>query len=233
LIAPQLKYSQSIYESVLDENTREGQDWLDLGCGHHLLPPWRVAEERRLLARPASIVGLDYSLDSLRKHRNIRRRVRGDIAKLPFKSKSFDLISSNMVFEHLQEPEEQLAEIFRVLRPGGLLVFHTPNKFGYALAAGRLLPAAVKTRLAGVLQDRASSDVFPTFYRINSSRTITELAERVGFHVRETRLIVSSATLIMIPPLAVLELLLLRLLMTQSLQQFRTNIIAVLEKPRG
>jgi hypothetical protein len=90
----------------------------------------------------------------------------------------------------------------------------------------------VKVRLAGLLQDRHAEDVYPTFYRINSRDTITDLAARCGFTVREIRLVVSSATMIMVPPVVVFELLLLRLLMTAPFERLRTNIIAILEKPR-
>lgn len=231
VLAPSLKYSQAIYETVLEQHVASGMAWLDLGCGHQLLPKWRREQEHQLAARAGRLVGFDYDADALRRHPTIRDRVRGDVSMLPFRDGTFDLITSNMVFEHLAEPEAQLKEVFRVLRPGGLLVFHTPNKLGYALATGRLIPAGLKVKLAGFLQDRRPEDVYPTFYRVNTTNAIEALAMRVGFRVDELKLIVSSATLIMIPPLVVLELLLLRALMTRPFQRFRTNIIAVLSKP--
>lgn len=53
VIAPGLKYSQAIYEDVLRENIGESYKWLDLGCGHHLLAPWRIdEEEKKSLTKP-------------------------------------------------------------------------------------------------------------------------------------------------------------------------------------
>lgn len=231
VIAPTLKYSQAIYESVLTSYVGAGKDWLDLGCGHQLLPPWRHEQEKRLVARARSLVGLDYDFDALCQHRTIVDRVRGDVSRLPFRGDAFDLISANMVFEHLRRPEAQLAEIFRALRPGGKLIFHTPNKYGYGAIIGRLIPGGLKIRLAWLLQGRLEKDVYPTFYRINSSSAIRHVAERVGFQVKKIKLIVSSPNFVMIPPLVVFELLLLRLLMTRSMRRLRTNIIVVLEKP--
>lgn len=231
VIAPTLKYSQAIYETVLESHTRDRKDWLDLGCGHQLLPPWRHEQEKQLAARARTLVGFDYDFDALRKHRTITDRVRGDVSKLPFPGDTFDLMSSNMVFEHLKEPAIQLAEIFRVLRPGGMLIFHTPNKYGYGVLIGLLFPGWVKVKLAWLLQGRKAEDVYPAYYRINSTSAIRQLAERTGFRVKEIKLIVSSPNLIMIPPLVIFELLLLRLLMTRPLRPWRTNIIAILEKP--
>jgi ubiquinone/menaquinone biosynthesis C-methylase UbiE len=231
VLAPSLKYSQTIYEEVLFSQPNAVRRWLDLGCGHQLLPSWRFDQERSLVAKSEFLVGLDYDLDSLRKHRTIKHLVRGDVSRLPFAPETFDLVTSNMVFEHLSDPETQLNEIFRVLKPNGVLVFHTPNRMGYSTAVARLAPESLKAKAIFFLEEREEADVFRTYYRINTENTIRELAERVGFNVASVRLIVSSAQFAVVPPLAIIELMLIRLLMTHRARRFRTNIIAVLTKP--
>ena len=231
VIAPTLRYSQTLYEAELASYSRVGKDWLDLGCGHQLLPPWRHEQEKHLASQARILIGLDYDFDALRKHRTIVDRVRGDVSRLPFKDDTFDLISSNMVFEHLKRPEAELSEIFRTLRPGGILIFHTPNKYGYGVLGGRLIPRSIKVWLAWLLQGRREEDVYPTFYRVNSASVIRQLAAGVGFQVEKIRLIVSTPNFAMVPPLMIPELLLLRLLMTRSMRSLRTNIIGVLKKP--
>ena len=106
IIAPGLKYSQSIYEDVLNENCIDSDIWLDLGCGHHLLPKWRIEHEKELVSKAKVIVGIDYDHLSLTKHQTITNRVRGDISNLPFPDNTFDVITANMVFEHLDNPEK-------------------------------------------------------------------------------------------------------------------------------
>jgi ubiquinone/menaquinone biosynthesis C-methylase UbiE len=231
VIAPGVQYSQAHYEQALHAHVGQGKDWMDLGCGHTLLPPWRAEQERQLVARARRLTGLDYDFAALRQNRVIHHRVRGDVSKLPFTDNAFDLVTANMVFEHLQEPQRQMAEIFRVLKPGGTLIFHTPNKYGYGVLTAKLVPEPLKKVLTSILQGRKAEDVYPTYYRVNSASTIGELAARTGFRVKEIDLIMSSATLVMIPPLVILELLWMRLLMTDSLRSLRTNIIAVLQKP--
>ncbi len=230
IIAPSLKYSQTIYEEVLFSHSNNISKWLDLGCGHQLLPPWRIDHERLLVARPHLLVGLDYDYNSLRNHKTIKHLIRGDISRLPFTSDSFDLVTSNMVFEHLSDPESQLREIFRVLKPSGSLVFHTPNSMSYSVILAKAIPETLKAEFIWFLQHRKEEDVFPVYYRVNTERTVQKLAERVGFEVATLRLIVSSAQFVMIPPLVIVELLLIRLLMMPFARRFRTNIIAVLTK---
>ena len=47
---------------------------------------------------------------------------------IPYKDSTFDLVFSDNVMEHVQNPYLALREIFRVLKPGGCFLSKTPNK---------------------------------------------------------------------------------------------------------
>jgi SAM-dependent methyltransferase len=230
VIAPGLRYSQELYEEVLKRHVGAETDWLDLGCGHQLLPSWRAEEERRLAARCRSLVGLDYDFEALKAHPNIRRRVRGDMSRLPFASESFDLVTANMVVEHLSEPDVQFREVSRVLRPGGLFLFHTPSAHGYPTVLARYVPRAPKLALVRLLEGRKAEDVYPAYYRANTRRRIEELSRATGMELAELKMLVTDAMFNSVPPLAAFELAWIRLLMTEPLKPLRTNVIAVMRK---
>ena len=177
-IAPGLRYCLEEYEDALAGSVKRETRWLDLGCGHNLLPQWRAEQEQALTRRPAQLVGLDYDMPSLRNHHSISQLVRGDILRLPFRDGSFNLVSSSMVFEHLKQPRAQLEEIRRVMNPGGELIFLTPNTKGYTTILGRLMPEFLKSRAIRFFHDREEHDVFPTFYRINSPAQIAQARSR-------------------------------------------------------
>src|SRR5438270_511508 len=119
----------------------------------------------------------------------------------------------------------------KVLAPGGVFSVHTPNRRGYATIAARLIPKRIKKKLVNLFEGREAEDVFETFYRANTKEDIEQLARAAGLGVRRIRLTVTSAELVVVPPLVFFELLWIRLLMTNLLKPLRTTIIAVLQKP--
>jgi SAM-dependent methyltransferase len=110
-------------------------DCLDVGCGAGR------SYAPRLAARARSYVGVDVSPTAVDKVRSggLEARVIEDAATLPFPDNSFDHVVCVEVLEHLFEPDRAVAEIWRVLRPGGTMVASAPNiaywrlRFGVAL----------------------------------------------------------------------------------------------------
>lgn len=206
---------------------------MDLGCGHQLLPAWMPSgqqDEAALLRKPRIFVGIDTDAPSLRKNNLGKNLVAGNIETLPFSDEAFDLVTANMVMEHVAHPAELLKEVHRVLKPRGQLLFHTPNSWGYTTLSAQLLPQRIKILLVRLLQRREEGDIFPTHYRLNSPRSIEKLARKIGFQVVQLSLVESSAQTVMLGPLVILELVWIRALRWQVFSRFRTNLIVVLRK---
>lgn len=183
------------------------------------------------MARAGLVIGIDLDFLAIRDHATIDHVCMANASALPFPDASFDLVTANMVVEHLDEPVTQFTEIRRVLRPGGLFVFHTPNVWGYTTIGARMIPESFKGKAIHFLEGREEKDVFPAFYRANSRKRISRVAANAGLEVARFSPVVSSAQLVMIPPLVLLELLWIRLLMTRPFRGMRTNIIACLRRP--
>lgn len=91
---------------------------LDLGCGSgHYFDV--------IAATGRTVVGLDYSADQLRiARRRSRRIVQGDAAALPFGDRTFPTVATMWISTDVDDFAAVLAEVARVLRPGGLFVFY-------------------------------------------------------------------------------------------------------------
>ena len=102
-----------------------GRRVLDAGCGGGLVA-------RELAAAGAEVVGVDRSLGSL----GVARRAtnggfhpaQGRLERLPFAAGSFDAVVAADVLEHLPDLPAAVAELARVLAPGGSFVFDTVNR---------------------------------------------------------------------------------------------------------
>ncbi len=122
---------------------------LDLCCGTGDMTAALIA------LRPAKgvpVVGLDFSSEMLQRARNKYASanaewVEGDAMHLPYPDASFDLITSAFGFRNLSNYAAGLAEIFRVLKPGGqlgILEANQPDGFNgllYNLYFHHILPA--------------------------------------------------------------------------------------------
>lgn len=104
---------------------KKNEHFLELGCG---LAYYCYEYAKKGL----DVYGIDFSLNALKKSKWVGKKRNGlkphlfcaDIENMPFGDNSFDLVYGGGVIEHLYNPEIVLREIFRVLKPGGL-VFNT------------------------------------------------------------------------------------------------------------
>jgi 2-polyprenyl-3-methyl-5-hydroxy-6-metoxy-1,4-benzoquinol methylase len=230
IIHPALRYSQQhYYETLMKRLPSTCERWLDVGCGHQMLASWMAAQEQDLAARTRFLVGLDRELPALKKNPVIAFGVCGDVSGLPFVQESFDVITANMVVEHIENPASALQEVWRVLRPGGLFIFHTTNRHSVMMTLARMMPQFLKTWLAYVLEGRDAEDVFRTYYRMNTPRSISQQAARGGFNVQEIRA-VSTSAVTALTPFSVIELLYLRILEHEAFENLRSNLIVTLKK---
>ena len=233
-VAPGLVNAQRPYFASLVEHLKPDTAWLDLGCGRRLIPSWLPEadlKQAQLAQSVAKMVGMDLDLDSITRNNAVSSRIVGRSDRLPFENGTFDLITANMVVEHLDDPISTLAEVSRILKPGGIFLFHTPNIENPLTLMAIGLPQWCKNWLARLLENRAKEDVFPTFYRLNREATIRQQAIAVGLDIDRVGLIVSSPETVMLGPIMIFEMLLIRLTRWSKLRRLRSNIIVGLSKP--
>jgi ubiquinone/menaquinone biosynthesis C-methylase UbiE len=96
-----------------------GRRLLDLGCGKG-----RFA--KHLQHAGAEVIGLDPSSAMILRAKELAR-VRATARRLPLATSSFHAVFAVEVFEHIARIDEVLAEIHRILRPGGTVAIIDKN----------------------------------------------------------------------------------------------------------
>jgi len=100
---------------------------LDLGCGFNGNFLQKIRKESGEKS-PENYFGLDISVNpNMENIKLIKHNLNNPI---PFEDKSFDVVTSLANLEHLENPEFVLEEIYRVLKPKGILLLTAPSVYG-------------------------------------------------------------------------------------------------------
>ena len=152
---------------------------VDLGCGDG--SALAVAAEHNPAHRFA---GIDWSGDALRRAQALGLTVvrAGVAASLPVADGAADVVIMSELIEHLVDPDGAVAEVRRVLRPGGSLLLSTPNLaawYNRGLLAFGIQPVFSEVSLRGVFGRPGS--VVAGHLRLFTRRALTEFLTASGF----------------------------------------------------
>jgi len=201
-------------EVELVERYAAGADVLEVGCGTGLL-----LERFARFARSAR--GVDLSPGML-----ARARARGlDVAEasateLPFPDASFDVACSFKVLPHVRDITKALAEMTRVVRPGGHVIAEFYNPHSLRALAKRLGPA-------GAISDQTREDA--VFTRFDSPDAVARMAPAgtTMIAARGVRIVTPTAGALKIPVVARLLTRAERALCDTPLRRFAGFYIAI------
>ncbi len=138
--------AQGFYEVAFDDIVRRldappNATILDAGCGS-------CAKSVLLAARGFHVIGADFSVDALAlaaetiRAQGLDGRIdlrQGDLLALPFEDGAFRYVMCWGVLMHVPELQRALAELARVLAPGGVLVLSEGNMYSAQSIAMRTL----------------------------------------------------------------------------------------------
>lgn len=168
----------------VNELVDESDRLVDFGCGRGAYAEDEVETRRDLRnfkGRVREVVGLDVD-PAAEVNPCIDEFHLLDGPTWPIEDESVDMVLSDYVLEHLEEPDVFFSEARRVLRTGGYLCVRTANKWSYPMIASRLIPDELHAKIVSVAQDgRHEEDVFPTVYECNTPGAIEMEFEKHAF----------------------------------------------------
>lgn len=171
-LKPSWRDSQAIYADIINGFVDSNTKILDVGCGYGYFM-------KAVYKKTDFTYGIDLDENALKQNKIIKNKICGTVEKLLFSDSYFDLVISAWTLEHLKDPVKAFKEIFRVLKPGGKVIFLTPNIWNYNICIIRMIPEKFHSFLTRKLYNR--KDVFPKFYKINSAKQIDKTLVPIGF----------------------------------------------------
>jgi trans-aconitate methyltransferase len=155
-------------------NAQPEERILDLGCGDGQLTA-------KIVAAGASVAGVDSShqMVAAARERGIAAQV-GQAESLPFTDAEFDAVFSNAALHWVRGQDAMMAEVCRVLKPGGRFV---------AEMGGHGNVAAIQVALLAVLSRHGFADLERGLNYYPAPREYAQQLERSGFTVERMELI--------------------------------------------
>ncbi|MCW5983190.1 MAG: class I SAM-dependent methyltransferase [Bryobacteraceae bacterium] len=171
---PAFRDGTSIFHALCRSHIHLGARILEIGPG----PRNKTSS---FLSSFATVIGVDIDT-GLQANSALTQSHLYDGLRLPFEGSSFDACVSNYVMEHIERPEMHFREVARVLRPGGVYCFRTPNLWHYVTLSSRCLPYRAHLSWANRLRmlDDEAHDPYPTFYRANTGPRIRKYSAMAG-----------------------------------------------------
>ena len=122
---------EHIHRYLLACEIAAGMDVLDIACGEGY-------GAAILAGKAKSVIGIDISADSVdyarRRYTNANLEFKeGSCLEIPIPNDSFDLVVSFETIEHVDEHDQMMKELKRVLRPNGILLISSPDKYNYSI----------------------------------------------------------------------------------------------------
>lgn len=166
-----------------------GKPILDIGCG--------FGEFSGVCFQSQVAVGLDKSFQELvtaQKTKSYKKLVWADAQHLPFADQSFQTVLSVSAFEHMEGVSRVLKEAFRVLKPGGKLVF-TVNQ----LSINQMLFWPKVFRQIGLVSlAKSYTQLYHQVFKhktLWSKQTWQQTLSKTGFKIKVLREIISLEAL--------------------------------------
>jgi len=180
------KWSQLVGEQFLDWLApKSGLRWLDVGCGNGAFTEMLIAR-----CAPASIDGIDPSEAQItfarkRQAARLAQFRLGDAMALPFPADTFDVAIMALVIFFVPDPAKGVAEMTRVVRPGGMVAAYAWDVLGGGFP---LEPLRIELREMGL------EPVDPPSVEASRIEVMRDLWNGAGLEMVETREITVQRT---------------------------------------
>src|SRR6266567_785113 len=215
------------FHDLLGAHIKSGSSVLEIGAGPQ-------NQTTNYLATLGPVAGADISRE-VYDNFALTKAHTFDGLQLPFPDNTFDACVSNWVIEHVGDPSVHFREVGRVLKPGGIYCFRTPNRWHYFVLGSWLLPYSVHLHLSPVLRGLPldGHGPYPTYYRANTFACIRRLCSAAGLSPIALRAIEKEPSYGRYHPVLFYPMMIYERFVNScnAFRGFRASLLGALQKP--
>ncbi len=172
-----VEYINQYLTEFFSKSSLTQHEVLDIGCGHNSDNLTEFREKIRL-------TGVDLDVEAIKKHPWLAEYHIAACENLPLSDNAYDLVFCRFAFEHFHDKEKAIAEIARVLKPGGICIILTVNRYAIEFMLAKILPHKLRAKLKNLLMKYPEIDTYETNYSSNDETSIINLLQKNDLKVQ-------------------------------------------------
>lgn len=172
-------YKDASIKEVIESRIKGGQSILEVGAGRSPMFSTEFVNRHNL-----DYTILDISQDELDKAPPGYNTICADISNLSI-DKTYDLIFSQMLAEHIKDGEFFHRNIFNLLSPGGVAIHYSPTLYAFPFVVNKLLPEKLSNIAMSLVTLGAHRYKFPAYYSWCKGPTKSQIRrlESLGYRI--------------------------------------------------
>lgn len=122
---------------------------------------------------------------------------------VPLEGNKFDVIVSDFVLEHVENPDQFMAEVKRLLKPGGHFFFRTPNRYHYVALGASLTPHFIHKLIVNKMRGlpEETHDPWKVQYKLNTVNRLRKYARKLEFSDVDLRMVECEPSYLVFNPI--------------------------------
>ena len=168
------------YYSWIKDSLTDNCTLIDIGGGRN----WYLASERSKY-KGLKLIVVDPSEEELSYNHDADEKVifaMGTEEKAPIDDNTADIVTANMVLEHISNNDYTMRDINRILKPGGKFIAVMPNKFALFALINQMIPNWLLRKIMfSIMPETEGTHGFKTYYDRTYYPAMQKLLTRYGF----------------------------------------------------
>ena len=212
------------YEALINKLVSTSTDWVDVGGGSAVFP--HNEKLSTMLSERCNILYAVDPSDNVYDNPYAHKKIQGMFEDLDTEQK-FDLATFRMVAEHIANPAAVIEKLRTVMKPGGLVVIYTINKYSPVPIITYITPFHLHHKIKKFFWGGEEKDTFPVEYKMNTRKDLLKIFKNGEFSEEHFKYLDDLSTFSRFKWLNYIDLCFWKLLNIFSIRYPENNLLGI------